>query len=265
MKRRHVIAGAGSIGLASLAGCLGLAGLDAHEASPAGVDPAVRDDTGYEQTEVDDLRIEEEVGVSAASEEIVVTNYLTEHEKAVDMGPLGEQRGAEFTILSTPKVGVAGQNFNPVEDKSAAELVELIAGNYDAVGDVEHVSDDEVTILEQSTTMSTFVADAEFEGQSVDVNLHVTEAVETDDDLLVTIGVYPERLEGQEEPNVRSLVEHVLEDVEDAGEQNGGEEGEDGEDDEEADESDDEAGDDADEGDGSNDEDGEDDEDDGIV
>lgn len=214
MKRRRVIAGAGSLGLASLAGCLGLAGLDEHEASPAGIDPSVRSDTGYEQTAIDDLRIEESVGVSALSDEVVVTNYLTEHEKAVDMGPLGEHRGAEFTILSTPKVGVAGRNFNPVEDNSASELVELIATNYDGIGNVERVADNEVTMLDQSTNMSTFTADAEFGGTDVDVNVHVTEAVETDDDLLVTIGVYPTHLESREEANVRSLIDGVVETAE---------------------------------------------------
>lgn len=250
MKRRHIIAGAGSIGLASLAGCLGLVGLDEHEASPAGVEPSVRDDTGYEQTGVDDLRIEEEVGVSALSETVVVTNYLTEHEKAVDMGPLGEQRGATFVILSTPKISIAGQNVNPVEDKSTAELVELVADNYDDIGDVEHVEDEEATVLEQSTTMSTFTADAEFNGSTVDVNLHVTEAVETDDDLLVTIGVYPQRVESHEESNVRSLAEHVIEDAEgDDGAQNGGDEEEGDESADEA-ESDDEEGDDESEDDG---------------
>lgn len=211
MKRRHVIAGVGSIGLASLAGCLSAAGLDKHEASPAGVDPAVREETGYEQTSVDDLRIEEEVGAVGYSEDVLVINYLTEHEKTVDMGPLGEQRGAVFVILSTPKIEIAGRNVNPVEDKSTAELVELVADNYDDIENVERVADDEATILEQTTTMSTFTGDAAFNGQSVDVNLHVTEAVETDDDLLVTIGVYPERAASREESNVRSLAEGVVE------------------------------------------------------
>jgi hypothetical protein len=217
MKRRQLIAGTGAFGLASLAGCLGLAGLDRHEASPASVEAAVREETGYEQTDVDDLRIEEEVGVSVVSEEIVVANYLTEHEKTVDMGPLGEHRGAEFTVLSTPKVDVAGRNFNPVEDRSAGELVELVANNYDGIGDVERVSDDDVTVLEQSVPMSTFTADAEFSGSDVQVTIHVTEAAETADDLLVAIGVYPTHLESQEEPNVRSLIEGIVEDIEDDG------------------------------------------------
>lgn len=228
MKRRQLIAGTGALGLASLAGCLGLAGLDRHEASPASVEPAVREETGYEQTDIDDLGIEEEIGVSAVSEEIVVTNYLTEHEKAVDMGPLGEHRGAEFTVLSTPKVDVAGRNFNPVEDKSADELIELVANNYDGISDVEHVSDDDVTVLEQSVPMSTFTADAEFHGSDVQVTLHVTEAAETDDDLLVAIGVYPTHLESQEEPNVRSLIEGIVEDVEDEGDESEREETENG-------------------------------------
>lgn len=222
MKRRHVIAGAGSIGLASLAGCLSTVGLDRHEASPAGVDRSVRDETGYEQTGVDELRVTEEVGASGLSEEITVVNYLTKHEKTVDMGPLGEQRGAVFMILSTPQIEIAGRTVNPIEEKSPNELVELVASNYGSISNTEHVSDDDVTILDQSATISTFAANAKFNGRDVDVNLHITTAVKTDDDLLVTIGVYPERAEDQEEPNIRSLAEGVVETAERTGDERNG-------------------------------------------
>jgi hypothetical protein len=216
MRRRHVIATAGGLGLASLAGCLGLVGLDRHEATPAGVEPSVRDETGYEQTGIDDHRVEEEVGVSPLAEEVVVMNSLTEHEKAVDMGPLGDQRGAEFTVLTTPKVDVAGRPLNPIEELSTAELVELVADNYDGIEDVERDDDEEVTVLERSTTMSTFTADAVFSGTSIDVALHVTEAVEAGDDLLVTVGVYPTLVESQEAANVQALIDAVVADADDA-------------------------------------------------
>lgn len=214
MKRRHVITGAGCIGLASLAGCLGAVGFDRHEASPAGVDPTVREDTGYQQTGIDEQRFVEEVGAAGYSEDVVVISYVTEHEKSVNMGPLGEQRAAMFMVLSTPQISIAGKNVNPVEDMSGAELVEMIADNYDDIDNIEHVSDEEVAVLEESTTMSTFAADAEFDGSSIDVNMHVTEAVATDEDLLVTIGIYPERIQDQEEPNIRSLLAGVVEDPE---------------------------------------------------
>ncbi|RQG95378.1 DUF6517 family protein [Natrarchaeobius chitinivorans] len=213
MHRRTLLAGIGSAGAIGLAGCLGVAGLDEHTANPVGVEEDARSDTGYEQSEPENLVIEESVGAVGYSEGVRVTNYLIEHEKAVDMGPLGEQRGAVFIVLSTPQISVVGQQVNPVEDKSTEELVELVASNYDGIGNVQHERDDDVSILGSSVTESIFVADAEFSGQDVEVNLHITEAVETDDDLVVSIGVYPRDLERRERENIETLMEAVSEDV----------------------------------------------------
>ena len=212
MNRRAIVAGVGSLTLAGLAGCLGVVGFDEHEASPGGVDATALEETGYERTAVEELAIEEDVDVLGYSERIVVRNYVTDHEKAVDLEPLGSQRAAVFAVLTTPKIGLVGRNANPVEEMSTAELVELVASNYDDVGDVTHEADETVTILEQSTTQSQFTADAAFDGSPLEVALHVTEAVETDDDLLVTIGVYPQQVAFGEEENVRELAEAVVED-----------------------------------------------------
>ncbi|OIB57244.1 DUF6517 family protein [Natrialba sp. SSL1] len=210
LNRRTMLGGIGTASLAGLAGCLNLVGLATHEAAPAGVDESVRSETEYEQTRIDDLVVREEVGASIATEEVVVTNYMTEHEKAVDMGPLGRQRGAVFIVLSTPQVSVLGQQVNPVSDMSTDELVELVASNYDDINNVELEEESSTTVADQSTTQSRFSADASFDGTDVDVALHITEAVEAGEDLLVTIGVYPRDLDWQEEENIFALMEGVV-------------------------------------------------------
>ncbi|MWV41602.1 DUF6517 family protein [Natrialba sp. INN-245] len=215
MKRRHLLASCGTFGLTAVAGCLGAAGLAEHEATPAGVAPATRAETGYEQTGIEEVAVEEEVEVSVYSETVVARNYLVEHEKAIGVEPLGEQRSAVFTVLTTPQVDVAGREFNPVREMSTRELVELIEGNYDDLENVEHERDDDVEILDQETTESRFSARAAFGGVPVDVNVHVSEAVETAEDWVVTIGVYPQQVAPREEDNVRSLMENVTEGVDD--------------------------------------------------
>ncbi|WIV66633.1 DUF6517 family protein [Natrialbaceae archaeon AArc-T1-2] len=232
MQRRNVLAGIGTAALASIAGCLGTVGLDEHEASPAGVDSDVRSETGYELVGVEEVGVEETVGAAGLSETVVVRNYLTECEKAVGVEPIGEQRAAVFTVLSTPQVGVAGWNVNPVEEMSTAELVSLVEDNYDDIDNISHEDDDEFSVLGQTTTHATFTADAVFDGVDLEVNLHVTEAVETDDDLLVTIGVYPREVELEEEENVRELIAAVTETLDD-------EDADEGTDDEGADDEDD--------------------------
>ena len=251
MKRREVLAGAGVFGIASVAGCLGMVGLDEHVATPTSVEAGVLEETGYERTAVDEIGIEREVGAAGVSETISVKNYVTEHEKAVDLelveGDLDRQRAAVFMVLTTPQIGIPGQEFNPVEEMSAEELVDLVQDNYDDLSNVSHEEDDAVTILGQATTRSRFIADAEFDGHDLEVDVHVSEAVETDDDLLVTIGVYPRQVQTEEEENVTALMEGVSEDAdvdvaggddeEDGTDENGEEDentenGEDGENDE---------------------------------
>ncbi|MFC7209669.1 DUF6517 family protein [Natronoarchaeum sp. GCM10025321] len=211
MNRRHFLAGAGAFGLASISGCLGLAGLDEHEATPGGVDAETREETGYEQVGIEELPVEESVGLGPATESVRVANYMTKHERSVDMGPLGEQRGAVFMILSTPQIGIPNYQFNPVEDMSTRELIDLVDDNYDGIDDIQHEEDGTASILDQSTTVSRFSASAQFDGEDVEVYLHVSKAVETDDDLLVTIGVYPELVRSEEEGNVEALMSGVVE------------------------------------------------------
>ena len=211
MNRRTVLAGLGATGLAGLSGCLGVVGLAEHESSPAGVEPAARSETGYEQTGIEPLSVEREFGPT--NETVTVTNYMTTHEKAVNMGQLGRQRGAVFNVLTTPQVSILGRELNPIEEMSTQELVDLVRQNYDGIENVQHESDADVTILDQSTTQSRFTADATFQGQDVPVVVHITEAVEADADLLVTVGVYPEFVQRVEEPHITTLTEAVTTDV----------------------------------------------------
>lgn len=211
MKRRDLLAGTGGAVLFGLAGCLSAAGLDEHEASPAGVAAEVREETGYEQTNVEEMVIEETI--EQVSEDVRVTNYITEHDKAVDLGPVGTVEAASFVVLTSPQISIAGRDFNPISDMSSEELVELIAADFDEIENVEHVSDGETTVLGQETTDSTFDADAQIEGVTADIKIHITESVETANDHLVTIGVYPERLEDIEAENIEALVGGVVEEL----------------------------------------------------
>lgn len=210
MNRRTYLAGAGTAALAGLAGCTGLLGLDEHESNPVGVAAETRNETGYQQSRIDDIVIEESVDMGLWSETVSVTNYVVEHEKSISVGPLVDQRAAVFAVLSTPKISIVGQEVNPVKDMETGELVQLLADNYEGVSGVEHVDDGTVSILGGSVTLSTFQARATFGGnQEIDVNLHVTEAAETDEDLVVGVGVYPSALASQERSNVETLLSSI--------------------------------------------------------
>ncbi|WP_247730245.1 DUF6517 family protein [Halovivax limisalsi] len=210
MKRRTYLAGAGTAALAGLAGCTGLLGLDKHESNPVGVAAETRNETGYQQSRIDDIVIDKSVDLGLWSESITVTNYVVEHEKAITVGPLIDQRAAVFAVLSTPQISIAGQEVNPIKDMETGELVQRLAANYEGVSGVQHVEDATVSILGESVTTSTFQAQATFGGnQDIDVNLHVTEAAATDEDLVVGVGVYPTALASQERTNVETLLSSI--------------------------------------------------------
>jgi hypothetical protein len=213
MKRRDLLAGVGTAAVVSTAGCLGVIGMDEHEATPGGVDPAVREQTGYEQTDIEEIVVRETVQVGI-SEEITVRNYLTRHEKSVDLGPAGSVPAATFAVLTSPQISVAGRAFNPIREMSARELVGLVESNLERIDDVEHVEDRETTILEAETVEGIFQAETDVQGFAIELTLHVTESVQTESDHLVTIGAYPSRLRDTEEDDLRAMMDGVVPRVE---------------------------------------------------
>ncbi|SFS44170.1 DUF6517 family protein [Halostagnicola kamekurae] len=221
MNRRSLLAGAAVLGTTSVAGCLGTFGMAEHEASPASVDESARQDTGYEQTGVTEDTIEQSVDLAVFSQEVSVTNYITEHEKPITVGPLTMDGGGGFLVVTTPQASVLGQELNPVSDMSPKELIERVEGNYAGMENVTHQEDGSVTILDQETTQSRFTAESSYNGSDVEVSIHISEAVETEEDLLVTVGVYPNERRDEEESNIISLMESVTEaSPEDDGNQN---------------------------------------------
>ena len=258
--RRGVLAGVGVVALGGLAGCLD--DVTEHESSPYGVDEPTASDADYDLSEVDTVVIEEPVGIGPLTETVVATNHVVEYEKTLDMGPLGEQRGGVFVTFSTPQVSVFGREFNPVAEMDTRELVDLVQDSYDGMESIEHDADDEIEILGEIVELTRFEAEATFDGSSVDVDVHVTEAVATEEDLVVTVGVYPTTLRDVEEDHTRSMIGGVTPDADLDGDGDDGEEGDGGVDDEdEANGDDEDAGSDDEDDAGSDDE----DDDDGLL
>lgn len=196
---------------ASTAGCLGvITGSEPaeFEANPPTVDDAALAETEYEPAGIEEIVVERAVEAGGQSRDVVVTNYVAQYEKTIDLGPLGELRAALFTALTTPQVSVLGQEFNPIAEMSTRELAQRVQGQYEGIEDVQHQEDSDVTINDQTTTQSKFTAQATLNGQTVDIILHISEAVELGEDLVVTVGAYPEQTPGEEQ-NVLALMEAV--------------------------------------------------------
>jgi len=211
MKRRALLAGTAAASVLGVSGCLsGILGtVTSLESTPAGVSESALESTGYEVAGIEEIVTEETVEAAEQSETISVTSHLSRYDKRVGIEGVAEQATATFAVLSTPQLAVAGRTFNPVGEMSAREVADLLADSYDNISNIEPDTEETITILDQSTTKSRFTAEASYFDFPIELDVHVTEAVERDDDFLVSLGVYPRLVRAIEGDNARTLAESI--------------------------------------------------------
>ena len=213
MNRRSLLAGAAAAGTVGLAGCLGgLLSTTSRESTPAGVSESVLAATEYELVGIERRTTEQTVEFAGQSETVTVTSYLTTYERRVGIEGVAEAATATFTVFSTPKIAVFGQPLNPVAEQSTRDLVGLVEREYDSIDDTDHEVDTTVTILDQQATKSRFAATTNVGGFPIDLDIHLTEAVDRDSDLVVTFAAYPRSFREVEADNVTALAESVTAD-----------------------------------------------------
>lgn len=224
VSRRRVLVATGLGGAAaSMAGCLDsipFVGDDplTFASEPAWVPESALEETGYDESDTDELVFEETYEVAGQTQDVEVTNHLAEYDRSVDLGLLAELTGdaqaAIMVVLSTPQVEVLDRTFNPVGDKDADELLELVQEHYDGLGEPERVGETEAELAGDTTTVVEYETEAELvaEGITVDLTLHVAEAIEAGDDFIVAIAGYPTQLGESEAEAVFTMagaVEHA--------------------------------------------------------
>lgn len=197
MQRRTLTAAALAV-LVALAGCGMLTGDLSYAASPATVDDATLEDTGYEEANVAEQEVTREFSAAGQSRNVTVTNHVAMYERSVDVPVVGEQRAAVFGAFTSPEVSVLGQSFNPIEDYDNRKLAGLAQRQYSGLTVGDEVGTRSVTVLGESANVTTFDGEASIGGTSVDVYVHVTK-VKHDGDFVVAVAVYPQALDGEQE------------------------------------------------------------------
>lgn len=220
--RRDALGAVGVILAGSTAGCLDSVPFlgdepIGFEAATASVSQSVLDETGYEEHRRRDVGVERTYEVGGQSQDVVVTNRQVEYDKAVDLASAGipveqRQRAAFVTTLSTPQVDVLGQTFNPVGDMDSEDLAAMVQDRYAGFSGMQSVGQEAATMAGQSTTVGEFEAEADLTGGGVTVNLtlHIAEAVEAGSDFVVGIGAYPTRLQEQESADVFAMFDGIV-------------------------------------------------------
>ena len=213
MNRRVLFGALTAAGLTALSGCLSFAGLTEHEASPVAASASARTETGYRVANIETMTYEDDVDLFVTSETVRVDNYVVEHEKTLSAGPVTDEPAAVFYTLSTPAATVAGHEINPLTKIPTNELVQVAAESDAQFQHTRRLADEQTTVHDQSTEETIFSAEGRFGSELIDVRLHVTEAVDVGDDLVITIGAYPATLEDEERANVETLRESLSTDV----------------------------------------------------
>jgi hypothetical protein len=221
LTRREALAASGVAIAGGTAGCLDAIPFVGDEpvefeATPASVPDSTLDETGYEAQGTEEVVVERTFEAGGQSQDVVVTNWQAKYDKSVDLGALGlggdqQQRAAIFTALTTPQVEVLGRTFNPVADMDAEELAEMIQERYEGIDDLQRVGEETAPVSGQSTTVGEFETEAELvaAGATVDLTLHIAEAVESGEDLIVAVGGYPQALRSQEHDHVFAMMAAV--------------------------------------------------------
>ncbi len=204
MDTRRIIAVVAAAALVTMSGCGFLLGNEALEfnASPVAVSDSAQSDTGYEETRRTSLGVERSFQVAGQTRNVSVTNYLAEYGRTAET-LFSDQQVARVTVLSSPKVQVLGESFNPLGELSDRQLAQRFQEQYGSLNNLQFQSNRTTSILGSERTVSKFTAQAEMNGgTSVDVNVHISK-FEDGDDFIVAVAVHPQQID--EESNVDAM------------------------------------------------------------
>ncbi|GAB3674832.1 DUF6517 family protein [Halopiger thermotolerans] len=211
--RRSLLA-AGTTGTIALtAGCLDVVlgnGPLEFQADRAAPTDAALEETGYEETRVEEQSIDETVQVGNVERDVSASMWLSLYSKARDLQ--GETIDASvFAAVSIPAIEVAGRSFNPIEGMSNEELLEEVmnrAGDdFSSVGNVSHEESFGLDILGDGREVDVFSGETEFNGRTVEVEISLT-SFSHEGDLLILVGSHPKPF-AEESANVEVLMESV--------------------------------------------------------
>ncbi|PSQ31746.1 hypothetical protein BRD16_02210 [Halobacteriales archaeon SW_6_65_46] len=208
MNTRRIMAVVAVVALVTLSGCGFILGSDSLDfpAEPVAVDDSTQSDTGYEQTRRTSLNVDRSFSAAGQTRNVSVTNYIAEYGRSAD-AVFSDQQVARVTVLSSPKVEVLGESFNPLGDLSDRELAQRFQKQYDSLDNLQFQSNRTTTVHEEEQTVSKFTAQADMGGTSVDVYVHLSK-FEVGDDYVVAVAIHPQQID--EEPNVDEMFAGIV-------------------------------------------------------
>lgn len=187
--------------LVVLAGCSG--GMTTFEADAAAVSDGVVTETNYEFHGTADQTVERRVEVVGVEQTVTVINRMSTYEKAIEIPEIGSRKVAAVTVLSSPSVGFAGSEFNPIAEFTAQDLADTVGDEREGLTVDERTGESTVETLGTQVTVTRFTGTQSLGPTNVDVAIHVTK-LKHDGDFVAVFAVYPQQLNDGE--TVRQMI-----------------------------------------------------------
>jgi len=183
-----------------MAGCGFITGQEAlsFSAEPAAVTESAQSNTGYEEQAQESSVVTRNFSAAGQTRQVEVTNQRARYERTVDLGPAGSQQAAVFVTFASPEVEVATQTFNPISDMSTREVLQRSESQYEGLSVGDRVENRSVRALGESRTLEKFEGTATIADSEMDVYVHAAK-FKHGDDYIVTMAIYPQRLDGEAE------------------------------------------------------------------
>lgn len=188
MHRRRLLGViAGGAGVA-LAGCSFLTEENGDTAEPAGVEADSLEETAFQHDRLTSREQTETVDIAGESEDIELTNWTN---RFVLELPAIDLQAARFSIFTTPTVTVADQDANPFQLMDDEALLQAMVDTLDTgpVEDIERIGEREVTVLDETVTLTEYQGQTDQDG--IDVRLDLGHRTH-EEDFLVLFALYPD-------------------------------------------------------------------------
>lgn len=186
--------------LVATSGCVDLVmgNTPTFESSEANVSDEALEESGYQLSESDTQNVTRNVSAAGQERTVRVTNHVTQFNRSMSLGPLGDQELGRFVVFTTPAVEMFGQTMSPVEDWSERRVLEEVATEYAEIEDISHEDNRSMTILGEERSVEVFTGTTTVGGNDVDVYIHVTK-FRHEDDYVIALGVHPQQLPDEQD------------------------------------------------------------------
>lgn len=175
-------------------------------ASPVAIDEQTLSKVGYEEYRARTHTATKPYDIGDKSITAKIVSELIEYQRSVNLDDFGNQEVARFAVLSTPKVDLGFQSFNPLHGVSEEVLLEGLEPQYEKVQIGKRIDSSTITVLGEATPVTKRRGTAVYQEKQVDLYIQLAQTVR-DGDYRILIGIYPQLID--EEESILFLMEQT--------------------------------------------------------